>query len=121
MIEIEQIRKRYKETQALDGFTLSVADGELFGLIGPNGAGKTTLMKILSTLIHPTSGRALVSGIDVTRDPKSVKRIVGYLPDQPGLYLFHISLHHFTESNGTIFLSQPRVIYISIVRQPCSL
>jgi ABC-2 type transport system ATP-binding protein len=86
MIEIEQIRKNFKDTQALDGFTLSVNDGELFGLIGPNGAGKTTLMKTLATLLQPTSGRALVAGIDVTRDPQSVKRIVGYLPDQPGLY-----------------------------------
>jgi ABC-2 type transport system ATP-binding protein len=86
MIEVEQIRKKYKDTEALAGFNLSVADGELFGLIGPNGAGKSTLMKILATLIHPTEGRASIAGMDVARDPKSVKRVVGYMPDQPGLY-----------------------------------
>jgi ABC-2 type transport system ATP-binding protein len=86
MIEVDQIRKKYKDTEALAGFNLSVADGELFGLIGPNGAGKSTLMKILATLIHPTEGRASIAGMDVAREPKSVKRVVGYMPDQPGLY-----------------------------------
>nr|HEV7952719.1 ABC transporter ATP-binding protein [Candidatus Acidoferrales bacterium] len=86
MIEVEQIRKKYKDTEALAGFSLRVADGELFGLIGPNGAGKSTLMKILATLIHSSDGRASIAGIDVARDPKSVKRVVGYMPDQPGLY-----------------------------------
>jgi ABC-2 type transport system ATP-binding protein len=86
VIEVEQIRKKYKDTEALAGFSLRVADGELFGLIGPNGAGKSTLMKILATLIHSSDGRASIAGIDVARDPKSVKRVVGYMPDQPGLY-----------------------------------
>jgi len=86
MIEVEQIRKKYKDTEALAGFNLSVADGELFGLIGPNGAGKSTLMKILATLIHSSEGSASIAGIDVARDPESVKRVVGYMPDQPGLY-----------------------------------
>ncbi len=86
MIEVEQIQKKYKDTEALESFDLSVADGELFGLIGPNGAGKSTLMKILATLIHSSGGSASVAGIDVARDPKSVKRVVGYMPDQPGLY-----------------------------------
>ena len=86
MIEVEQIRKKYKDREALAGFDLSVADGELFGLIGPNGAGKSTLMKILATLIHSAGGRASIAGLDVEREPKSVKRLVGYMPDQPGLY-----------------------------------
>jgi ABC-2 type transport system ATP-binding protein len=86
MIEVDQIRKKYKGTEALAGFNLSVADGELFGLIGPNGAGKSTLMKILATLIHSTDGRATVAGMDVADKPKSVKRVIGYMPDQPGLY-----------------------------------
>lgn len=86
MIEVEQIRKDYKATRGLDGFDLRVADGELFGLVGPNGAGKTTLMKILATLLHPDGGTARIAGMDVTQDPRGVKRIVGYMPDQPGLY-----------------------------------
>jgi ABC-2 type transport system ATP-binding protein len=86
MIEVTQIRKKYKDREALAGFNLRVADGELFGLIGPNGAGKSTLMKILATLIHPSDGSASIAGFDVARNPDSVKRIIGYMPDQPGLY-----------------------------------
>lgn len=86
MIEVSQIQKRYNGSRALDGFNLRVEKGELFGLVGPNGAGKTTLIKILSTLIRADSGAARIAGIDVTADPRAVKRVVGYMPDQPGLY-----------------------------------
>jgi ABC-2 type transport system ATP-binding protein len=86
MIEIDQIRKNYNGSRALDGFSLRVEKGELFGLVGPNGAGKTTLIKILSTLIRADSGVARIAGFDVRADPLAVKRVVGYMPDQPGLY-----------------------------------
>jgi ABC-2 type transport system ATP-binding protein len=86
MIEVDQIKKRYNGSRGLDGFTLHVEKGELFGLVGPNGAGKTTLIRILSTLIRSDSGSARIAGIDVTADPRAVKRVLGYMPDQPGLY-----------------------------------
>ena len=86
MIAVEQVRKNYNGTRGLDGFSLRVSEGELFGLVGPNGAGMTTLIKILSTLLRPDSGKALVAGWDVTAHPQEVKRTVGYMPDQPGLY-----------------------------------
>ena len=86
MIEVERIRKKYNGARALDGFTLRVDKGELFGLVGPNGAGKTTLIKILSTLIHAESGVARIAGMDVAANSRGVKRVVGYMPDQPGLY-----------------------------------
>jgi ABC-2 type transport system ATP-binding protein len=86
MIEVEQLRKVYDGKAALDGFSLNVAPGELFGLVGPNGAGKTTLIKILSTFLPATSGIARVAGMDVRRDRDEVKQVVGYMPDQPGLY-----------------------------------
>lgn len=86
MIAIEQIRKSYHGARGLDGFSLRVEPGELFGLVGPNGAGKTTLIKILATLLRPDSGQANVAGLDVTARPQEVKRVVGYMPDQPGLY-----------------------------------
>jgi ABC-2 type transport system ATP-binding protein len=86
MIDVEQVRKTFDGRQALDDFTLRVAAGTIFGLVGPNGAGKTTLMKVLSTLVSPSSGTARVNGLDVTTDGHEVKRILGYMPDQPGVY-----------------------------------
>lgn len=86
MIAIEQVRKSYNGARGLDAFSLQVAQGELCGLVGPNGAGKTTLIKILSTLILPDGGKVQVAGWDVRAHPREVKRVVGYMPDQPGLY-----------------------------------
>ena len=86
MIEIEKLGKRFDKFTALDNFSLSVADGELFGLVGPNGAGKSTLMRILATLARPSAGRASVGGQDVTRDVRHTRALVGYMPDVPGLY-----------------------------------
>ncbi|HYA94920.1 MAG TPA: ABC transporter ATP-binding protein [Terriglobales bacterium] len=86
MIDVERVRKSFDGTRALDGFTLHVGGGELFGLVGPNGAGKTTLMKVLSTLLPPDSGRVQIHDIDVTSQPRRVKRLIGYMSDQPGVY-----------------------------------
>ncbi len=73
---VDKEGKRRETFVALDGVNLEVNRGEIFGLLGPNGAGKTTLIKILSTLLSPTSGRAVVGGFDVTSDPYSVRRII---------------------------------------------
>lgn len=88
MIEVQNLTKTYKSSiHALRGITLSVETG-LLGLLGPNGAGKTTLMRILATLLRPTTGTVHVLGHDVT-DPKgqaAIKRSLGYLPQELGLY-----------------------------------
>lgn len=96
MIDVEQIRKTFNGTPALDGFTLHVGPGELFGLVGPNGAGKTTLMKVLSTLLPVDSGTAQIGGLSVTAEEREVKRLIGYLPDQPGVYQ-DMSVREFLE------------------------
>ena len=96
MIDVEQIRKGFGRKLALNGFTLHVGAGELFGLVGPNGAGKTTLMKILSTLLPIDSGTAQIGGLDVTTQGREVKRLIGYLPDQPGVYQ-DMSVREFLE------------------------
>ena len=72
-------RGRSRETVALDGLNLDVASGQIFGLLGPNGAGKTTLIKVLTTLLSPTSGRATVAGFDVARQGKQVRRRIGFV------------------------------------------
>jgi ABC-2 type transport system ATP-binding protein len=86
IIEIEGLTKQYGKLTALNELTLHVAEGAVVGFIGPNGAGKTTTMRILTTLLKPTSGRACVAGHSVTAEPEKVRRVIGYMPDFFGVY-----------------------------------
>jgi ABC-2 type transport system ATP-binding protein len=86
MIEIDGLRKSYRKSRGLDGFSLHLESNELVGLVGPNGAGKTTLIKILATLLPADSGSVRVSGHDVLVDPMAVRASLGYLPDVAGIY-----------------------------------
>jgi ABC-2 type transport system ATP-binding protein len=79
-IVVEHLTKKFGEFVADDDLTFSVEQGEIFGILGPNGAGKSTLIRMLTTLIRPTSGRALVTGLDVARRPRSVRRAIGVIP-----------------------------------------
>lgn len=85
-IVIEGISKRYGSLQALEGVSFSVGRGELFGLIGPDGAGKTTLFRILTTLIDPDAGHALVDGLDTKQKWRAIRCRVGYMPGRFSLY-----------------------------------
>ena len=85
-VEAEDLRKVYGPTVALDGIGFTIREGEVFGLIGPNGSGKTTTLRILGTLIRPTAGSARIFGTDVVRDPDAVRRMIGYLPEEAGVY-----------------------------------
>ena len=76
-IQVEELRKRFREVVALDGLDLSAPEGEVLALLGPNGAGKTTLVRALTTLLIPDSGRAIVLGRDVVADPFGVRREIG--------------------------------------------
>ncbi|MGI5835578.1 MAG: ABC transporter ATP-binding protein [Chloroflexota bacterium] len=86
MIRIQQLRKRYGRTTALDGLNLTVPDGAIYGFIGQNGAGKTTTLRILATLMLPDGGEVEVAGIDIFRYPHRVRKIMGYMPDFFGVY-----------------------------------
>jgi len=86
MIEVQDLRKTYGDRVALDGISFRVAKGEILGFLGPNGAGKTTTMRILTGFMPPTSGSAAVAGFDVLKNPREVKRRIGYLPEHPPLY-----------------------------------
>jgi ABC-2 type transport system ATP-binding protein len=86
MIEIKNLTKYYGSLIALDDLTLNISEGEIFGFIGPNGAGKTTTMRILVTLLEPSKGSAFINGLNVTKEGKKVRRIVGYMPDFMGVY-----------------------------------
>lgn len=86
VIVTRNLTKRYGDIAAVQDLNLEIKAGEIFGLLGPNGAGKTTTILMLLGLTEPTSGQALVKGLDATRHPLEVKRLVGYLPDNVGFY-----------------------------------
>ena len=86
MIETKNLTKNYGNLTAVDNLNLTIQDGDIFGFIGPNGAGKTTTMRILVTLLEPTRGTAFINGLNVTKEGKKVRRIVGYMPDFMGVY-----------------------------------
>ena len=86
MIRTEELNHHYGPKIALQGLNLEVSPGEVLGLLGPNGAGKSTTVKVLTGLIRPASGRALVAGFDVVRQPLEAKQRLGYVPEQPALY-----------------------------------
>jgi ABC-2 type transport system ATP-binding protein len=86
ILKTEGLTKRYGSTLALDHLDLTVQCGEVFGYIGPNGAGKTTTFRILSGLLDPTEGKAFVGGQDVTGNKDLIKQLVGFLPDNFGVY-----------------------------------
>lgn len=86
IIELRDLTKQYGALTAVDSLTLSIDEGAVFGFIGPNGAGKTTTMRILTTLLRPTSGEARIAGHSVTTEPEAVRRVIGYMPDFFGVY-----------------------------------
>ncbi|MEW6567329.1 MAG: ABC transporter ATP-binding protein [Chloroflexota bacterium] len=86
MIRTEALTRRFEATLAVDGLTLEVQAGEIFGFLGPNGAGKTTTIRMLSALIAPSSGQAWVAGYQVGRQDMDIRRSVGILTETPGLY-----------------------------------
>ncbi len=86
MVEITDLRKSFGDFWAVDGISLEVGDGESFALLGPNGAGKTTAVRILSTLLRPTSGTVKIAGFDISEEPEEVKKRIGVVSHNPFLY-----------------------------------
>ncbi len=87
LIEVNDLTKKYGDRYAIKNINFSISAGEVIGLLGPNGAGKSTTMKILSGLLSPTKGVAKICGYDVFENPIEVKKRIGYLPENPPLYL----------------------------------
>jgi ABC-2 type transport system ATP-binding protein len=86
MIELRNFTKVYGEFVAVSNLNLKIAAGEMFGFIGPNGAGKSTTIRFLATLLRATAGEGVVNGHSVTRDPIGVRKSIGYMPDNFGVY-----------------------------------
>ncbi|MFN8390365.1 MAG: ABC transporter ATP-binding protein [Bdellovibrionota bacterium] len=87
MIEVSNLKKHYGDVQAVKGISFSIPDGQIVGFLGPNGAGKTTTMRMLTTFLPASGGTAKVAGFDVARQSADVRRNLGYLPENPPLYL----------------------------------
>jgi ABC-2 type transport system ATP-binding protein len=86
IIETRNLVKRYGKLEAVKNLNLLVPEGAIYGFVGPNGAGKTSTMRMLTTLMRPTSGEAYVAGYEVTDKPRNVRRAIGYMPDFFGVY-----------------------------------
>lgn len=86
MIRTQNLSKQFNTTLAVDNLTLDVSEGEVFGFLGPNGAGKTTTVRMLTSLIGPTSGSAIVNGFQVGKQDTEIRRSVGILTEAPGMY-----------------------------------
>jgi ABC-2 type transport system ATP-binding protein len=82
IIRVNNLKKNYDSVVALDGVSLEVETGKIFGLLGPNGAGKTTMVKILTTIVRPDEGRVEVNGINLLTDPGKVRSVIGYVPQE---------------------------------------
>ena len=122
MIEVCNVTKSYGKVRALDDVSLTVGEGELFGIVGPDGAGKTTLFRILCTLLLPDGGRAAVAGCDVRGQMREIRRRVGYMPGRFSLYqdlTVEENLRFFAELFGTTLeegYESIRAIYSQIER-----
>jgi sodium transport system ATP-binding protein len=86
VIEVEGLTKQLGDACVLDELSFVAPTGQITGLLGPNGAGKSTTMRVLSTLLRPTSGTARIAGVDVVADPAGVRRVIGLVTEEPGLY-----------------------------------
>ncbi|HZW31292.1 MAG TPA: ABC transporter ATP-binding protein [Isosphaeraceae bacterium] len=86
MIEVIHFTKHYGDFVAVEDLSFSIGKGETFGFIGPNGAGKSTTIRFLATLLRPTAGEGRVAGYSVTAEPMSVRRVIGFMPDDFGVY-----------------------------------
>jgi sodium transport system ATP-binding protein len=85
MIEVDDLVRELGDSRVLDGLTFTASPGEITGFLGPNGAGKTTTMRVLATLLRPTSGRVLIDGLDVVTDALEVRRRIGLVTEEPSL------------------------------------
>ena len=86
MIKLDNVTKNFGAFTAVNSVSLDIGKGEVFGFIGPNGAGKTTTIKMLATLSLPTEGALSIGGFDIVKEPREVRRIIGYMPDSFGVY-----------------------------------
>ena len=94
MLQIKQLTKHYGTKTAVDGLTLTIQPGEIYGFLGPNGAGKTTTLKCCCGILQPDSGEVLVDGVSMQKEPLRAKQKLAYLPDDPKLYEYMTGIQY---------------------------
>ncbi len=101
-VSVQNLKKYYGSVHALDGLTMDVAPGSVYGFLGPNGAGKTTTLRLLTGLALPTSGAAQVAGVNVFKEPGKLARHIGHLPEEPAFYTW-MSPREFLDYLGGLY------------------
>lgn len=96
MIAVEHLRKRYGDFLAVDDLSFEIQEGHVYGFLGPNGAGKSTTMNIMTGCLSATEGKVTIDGCDIFEEPDKAKRLMGYLPEQPPLYLNETPVEYLT-------------------------
>lgn len=109
VLEVTGLHKRYGELEAVRGIDFEVAAGEIFALIGPNGAGKTTTLRIVATILRPTSGEVTITGIDAVREPAKVRELISYLPEEAGAYKNMKAIDYLRFVAEIFFDNRPRI------------
>ncbi len=109
LVEAQDLQKRFRTFHAVKGVSFRCYAGEVFGLLGPNGAGKTTTIRMLTTILRPTSGTARIAGHDVIEDPEAVRRVIGVLPENTGIY-GRLTAREVVRYAGRLYGVQPEVL-----------
>jgi ABC-2 type transport system ATP-binding protein len=110
-IKISNLTKRFDDITAVDNLSLEIGWGELFGILGPNGAGKSTVVNVLSTLLEPTEGTAIIDGCDVVFDPDCIRKVVGVCPQEPAFY------PHLTGAENIMLMGDMHLVPKEILRE----
>lgn len=109
VLEVKGLTKQYTKVLAADNVSFEIGKGEIFALIGPNGAGKTTTIRMISTLLKPTSGDAVIGGYSINKDPEKVRECITYLPDEAGAYKNMTGINYLKFMAG-LFYTDPKQI-----------
>ena len=121
-VAVEHLVKVFKDIKALNGISFHVEEGEIFGLIGPNGAGKTTTLRIIATVLLPTSGRVEVFGHDVVKEAEEVRRLISYLPEDAGAYK-NLTGREYIEFIANLYTSDKGIVkeMVDLAEEICGL
>jgi sodium transport system ATP-binding protein len=109
LVDVQGLQKRFRNFHAVKGVSFQCYGGEVFGLLGPNGAGKTTTIRMLTTILRPTSGTATIAGHDVTREPEAVRAVIGVLPENTGIY-GRLTAREVVRYTGRLYSVHPEVL-----------